>query len=435
MSPLYNSVLFLFLLAASPVLIYKLLTNKKTRAGFFQKAGISTDDTLSKISASRPIWIHAVSVGETIAAIPLVKGLRQKHPDNKIVISTVTLTGYETARDKLLNTAEGVDAVMFAPYDIPFIVKKIVSMIDPSLYIVLETELWPNIFRILKKKRVPSMVVNGRISDKSFKGYGMIKPLIKTVLHDITALCMQSPADVDRIVSLGAPPSNVYKTGSIKFDQKPPSTEYDPDDLFFKDLSDNFNRPIFVAGSTHEGEEEQIADVHIKLKESFDDLLTIIAPRHPDRVTAVETVLNKKGLDFIKRSSAKVDGCRNADIIILDTIGELAKVYNAASVVFIGGSLVNNGGHNALEPSSLGKAVLFGPHMENFREIAALLTGNNGAIQVKDKDELAITLARLLSDGTELEKIGNAGRLIYEQNRGAVESTLKVADKLLAGTR
>lgn len=326
---------------------------------------------------------------------------------------------------------KGVDAVIFAPYDITFIVKKVISAINPSLYIVLETELWPNIFLALKKRGIPTMIVNGRISDKSFKGYSLIKPLIQTVLNDITVLCMQSAADVNRIISLGALPENVVKTGSIKFDQKPPSIEYDPDDLFFKDLSLNFNRPLFVAGSTHEGEEEQIADVHINLKKSFDDLLTIIAPRHPERVPAVETVLNKKGLKFIKRSAAKRDGCRDANIIILDTIGELAKVYNAASVVFIGGSIVYNGGHNALEPSSLGKAVLFGPHMENFREIASLLTENNGAIQVKNKDELAKTLAYLLSNKSERVKMGNAGRLIYEQNRGAVERTLKIAIKLL----
>jgi len=215
--PLYNAALYLFLFLASPALIYKLATKRKTRAGFFQKTGIRPDKILPTLAAGRPIWVHAVSVGETIAAIPLVRELKKAHPGRKIVVSTVTLTGYNTAREKLIDNEGGADAVIFAPYDVPPVVNKLISIINPSLYMVIETELWPNMFWGMKKRGIPAMIVNGRISDSSFKGYMRVRSLLRTVLSDVTALCMQSVTDVDRIIAMGALPGNVVKTGSIKF--------------------------------------------------------------------------------------------------------------------------------------------------------------------------------------------------------------------------
>jgi 3-deoxy-D-manno-octulosonic-acid transferase len=404
--------------------LFLVIINKRYGQGFFQKLGVISWQPLMQTAHRRPVWIHAVSVGEVTAAMPLVKALKQQFSEVPIILSTSTATGNHTAR-QYVNL---IDHLIFFPYDYLFNVRRFIARIRPRVFIVLETELWPNFLRELGRQGIPAIMVSGRISPRSFRNYQALRFLFKNVLEHIACFCMQTSADAERIIALGAERSRVLVTGNIKFDQPlPDGSSVGPDELY-QALNLKQGQKLFIAGSSHQGEEEIVLEVFQKLQDVLPDLVLLIAPRHPERFNEVEALLRAKGMRYC-RKTAMIPSA--TDVILLDTIGELAKLYRIGTVIFIGGSLVPVGGHNVLEPAAYKKPVLFGPHMDNFSAIAKTLIEHNGAIKVQDGTELGIQAARLLSDAQLREAMGdNAFRTVAE-NAGALKKSMDVIKKII----
>ncbi len=430
---IYSLLLFLFLLFSSPYFLFRMITKGKYKKGLKQRLGFTPPlytgaGLIPKVKNKDIIWVHAVSVGEVIAASPIIDAIKKRFPNDNFLISTVTDTGQDMARKAISDPKE----IIYFPLDFKWIVNKVLKVIQPKLFIMVETELWPNFIREAKRRKIPLAVVNGRISSKSYKGYRIIKPFLKRVLSNIDLFSMQSKLDEERIISLGVSEERVYTTGNVKFDglkTEPPDMEKLAEELkiSLKDL-------VLVAGSTHPKEEEIILDIYQKVKEEFPDLRLILTPRHPERIPEVESLCKNRNLSYIRRSQITDHRSPITDhrpIILLDTIGELAKVYSLATVVFVGGSLVPIGGHNILEPAALGKAPLFGPYMHNFIESARLLKEGEGGIQIRNKEELLEKVLSLLRGAEEREGLGEKAQRIVKEHQGASEKTVELIGKLL----
>lgn len=412
------------LLLASPVILAVLLAKKRCRRGLAQRLGRINCDAADR----RPvIWVHAVSLGEVVAAVPLVRRLHERFPQVRIVVTTVTETGREAVEQRLGGVAEH----RYAPLDFPWAVSAFIETLNPALFLFVETELWPNLLRALARANVPVVLVNGRLSSRSFRGYRLLRPFMRQILGGISMLLMQSPRDAARMAALGAPPDRTLCTGNIKFDQPTPAVL---PGMPTKDLFVNESEELFVAGSTHPGEEEQLLRAYTILLKRVPALVLLLAPRHIERTEKVEATVAAHGFRAVRRSRLVV-GARPMSgprVIILDTRGELATVYRDASVAFVGGTLVPVGGHNLLEPASWGKPVLFGPHTDHCAEIAALLLEAGGGRQVRDADECAAAVEACLRDRHRLERMGQAARRVVLDNRGALGRTLDVLEKVLA---
>ena len=406
---LYNTLIILSILLFSPVILYKLLTDKRYRTGLSERLGNIPDAVIDAMAGQRPIWFHAASVGEVIASQKLLEGIRERFPGRRLLVSTFTPTGNEAAKEKLK-----ADGVIFLPLDFPWAVNRAVKKVNPSTLILMETELWPNLIRKAGSMGIPVVLVNGRISDTSYGKYWFISPLLKKVFESITLFLMQSEGDAGRVITLGAEQSKVTVTGNIKFDLKPADK-----DIGFMD---NWGGPVLLAGSTHKGEDAPILDIYKGLRERYPALKLVLAPRHLDRVREVEGILKEKGLQFVRRSevSEKIE----LPILLLDTLGELATFYKYGTIVFIGGSLIPVGGHNPLEPALYGKPVLFGPHMENFRDSARILEESGGGARVDNPEGLNNRIDRLLSDIDLRQTMGNNARQAVLKNQGATERTM-----------
>lgn len=424
----YNTLLNLLTLILSPFIIIILILRKKYRYGFFQKCGFYTESQFFKKLRTRPVWIHAVSVGEVMSTTPLVNIIRKNFPDLPIILSTVTKTGNFTAH----HNVKGVDLVIYFPYDYNFIVKKVISKISPLIFVTLETELWPNFSRELHLQNIPSIVVSGRISSESFKRYSFFSFFFKRVLSNIDFFCMQSKTDADRIISIGASSEKVALTGNIKFDLKIPGITTEEIKELQKDLHLNDSLKILIAGSTHRGEEEIIIKVFTRLKKKINTLLLILAPRHPERFNEVEDLLKNSKLPYLRRTALPIAPQKNMHhVILLDTIGELSKSYSIADIVFIGGSLVPVGGHNVLEAAVFSKPVLYGKYMDNFREVASLLEGKKGAIQVNNEDEFFEQSLLLLNNKELCRQIGETAFQVINENSGSVNKSMIILKKIL----
>jgi 3-deoxy-D-manno-octulosonic-acid transferase len=414
---LYDLIFLIFAVCYLPVFLFK----KKFHAGFAMRLGFLPAEPDLK----GPIWIHAVSVGEAVSVKHLVASLKEKFPQKDFIISTVTHTGNKIAR----SYAGKRDRVIYLPLDFSFVVRRVIRKIEPSLFIIAETELWPNLISCLHKKNIPIAVVNARISDRSFKGYLMAKSVFKPVLNKIDIFCVQSKVDAERLEKLGVAPDKITVTGNMKFDIRIRDYEElqkDYTDYRLK-LGLGAKDKFWVAASTHPGEEEAILKVYLDICAGYPEFKLLIAPRHPDRAAAVEKLANKYSrLKAYKVSNlARLDvvlpdpGCR--PVFILDTIGQLMYFYAISDLVFVGGSLVKKGGHNILEPASLAKPVLFGKYMFNFRDIAALFLENKAGIMVSDAGELEQSLKFLLSSPGEMARLGAAGREAILKNQGATD--------------
>lgn len=369
-------------------------------------------------------WIHAVSVGESVTAIPLVQGIRRRWPELAVVLTTVTPTGARVVADRL---GEAVTHRYF-PLDLPGPVGRALRGVRPRFFIGMETELWPNFFRALARRRIPSMIANGRISDRSYRRYRRIRFLMRRLLREVSVFAMQSQEDGRRIIALGAPPERVVVTGSLKADQEPEHPA--AGELWERLLGLGPGERVWVAGSTHPGEEEIVAEVFGGLAATVPQLTLLLAPRHPERVPEVERLLESRGLRTVRRSQLPRERGRSA-VILLDTVGELAQFYRVAEVVFVGGSLIPAGGHNMFEPALRRKPVVFGPHTSNFRESAELLTGAGGALVVRDAEELEQATRRLLEDPELARTMGEAAFQAVVGRQGAVEATLDLVARYL----
>lgn len=426
----YNIVL----LTVSPLVVAVLLAKPRCRPGLLQRLGLQ--DCLSAQSRRpdqphRPvIWIHAVSLGEVVAVTPLVNELHRRHPTYRLVVSTVTETGREAVEQRLAGVADHC----YAPLDFPWVVSRFIDRLQPRLYLFVETELWPNLLWHLRRRGVPAALVNGRLSSRSFarQQWVAVRSFYRTMLQTLTLCLMQSDRDVDRIVALGAEVSRVRRTGNIKFDQPRPDVAESGTTRAYLELKDT--EQLFVAGSTHPGEEEILVECYQTLVTRYPSAVLLLAPRHIERAESVEAMIRSRGLPVQRRSSIGQAGVLRPTgprVIVLDSRGELAAIYREAVVAFVGGTLVPIGGHNLLEPAQWAKPVLFGHYTDHCAEIADLLIQGGGARRVLDAEDLTKHVMALFSDGGEREQMGRSAHQVVEQNQGALQRTLEAIDRLL----
>ena len=375
---------------------------------------------------ARPVgWIHAVSVGEAIAAAALVEGMRRTWPTLPLVVSTVTETGARVVRERF----GGVAQHRYVPLDVPGAARRVIASINPAFFVCMETELWPNVLRLLALRGVPTMIANGRLSDRSFSRYRWLRGAMRRVLGDVTVFGMQSDEDARRMIALGAAPERVVVTGNVKHEPLP-----DPAgaaDLWRRLFGLSAGQPVWVAGSTHRGEDEVVLEAHRRAQGKHPGVVLVLAPRHPERVGEVIALATKAGFAPVRRSELSGRGRAATSVIVLDTIGELAQLYSIADVVFVGGSLMPLGGHNVLEPALRGKPVLFGPHTSNFRDAAAILVAGGGGLVVRDVGELTTELGQLLADADLRGRQGAAAREAALSRHGAVRATLDLVARYL----
>ena len=416
---LYSAAIVCYALSASPRLLYEAVRHGKYVGTIRERWGHLPDGVDPE---GRPsIWIHAVSVGEVQAARTLIPGLRDRYPGHRLWLSTTTRTGRAVA-----DGIEAVDGLFYFPLDLPPAVDRVLDRVRPVLFVAVDTELWPNLLRRCARRGVRTMLVNGRISDRSYPRYRLVRRWFRRVLADVDRCCAQSDESARRLVDLGAPADRVVTTGNLKFDVLPaprPATAPRHDDLP-RSLGLAPDRPVLMAASTHPGEEGPVLDAFRRLRAREPGLVLVLAPRHPERGAEVAALAAGRGLTAVRRSRLPKGGPGRADVVVLDTVGELAALFPAATVVFVGGSLVPAGGHNVIEPAAGGRPVVFGPHMENFAEIAELFLARGAARRVSGAEELEPALAELLADPRQRAELGAAARSLVEANRGAAARSL-----------
>ncbi len=385
--------------------------------------GISRSLT-AQIGGRPNVWVHAVSVGEVLAVLDLIQKIKARFPDYQIVCSTVTKTGQKLAKEKLSKE----DIVIYAPLDFSWVVRKFIRVIQPKIYVTAETEIWPNLYALLHKANVPIVLVNGRISDKSFEGYRKFRFLTRRVLACVDFFCMQSEQDVERIKHLGAPSDKVKCVGNIKFD----NLKEDPG-LDLSELKLHIPGRLFVAGSTHPGEEEIICDAYAKLKSEFAGLRLVMAPRHIERTDEVMKIIKRKRFHPVRLSDVRVTAINENTVVVVDTIGYLRHLYKIATVVFIGKTLNVNagGGQNMIEPVAFGKPTLVGPHTQNFKNVVSIFLKAKCLIQVNDPEELLTEMKKLLNSSERMAAMGQIGMRVIEQNEGATDKSMDIIGKFL----
>jgi len=424
---LYSLGLSLLFVALLPYFVIQALRYGKYASSFKQRLGLLPDSIRG--DGGRTIWLHAVSVGEFLAAKPLINQLKRELPDYRVVVSTTTLTGQRLAQSES-NTIEGA---FYFPFDWRFAVRRSLDWVNPSIVIILETELWPNFLRECRKRGVITILANGRISSRSFRRYRFVGSFISRVIGDLSLMIMQTDADAERARALGSPADRVRVCGNLKYDKagtggwglgvgtEPEATDSD------KELDREFalspSSHLIVAGSTAPGEEEMLLASLRKIRThaGLEDTRLLIAPRHPERFDEVARLIAKSGFKIARRSETA--NSSRADVILLDSIGELASVYRFAAVVFVGGSLVPRGGHNIIEPAAFAKPIIVGKHTGNFRQIVSDFAEADALVQI-DSNHLADAFLQLLSDRALAREMGDQARGILLANRGACERTI-----------
>ena len=414
---LYDILLLVLTPVIIPYHLYRLFRRGRSLAGFGERFGLIAPNALAKIAGKdAPIWVHAVSVGETIAVKPLLRELKKRFPERPLVLSNGTETGRGIAE-----SIPEVDLCLYVPFDYRFAVSRSLRLVSPALVIIVETELWPRFILTARRRAIPTVMVNGRISDRSFPRYRRLSFFFGPVLTRMTAFCMQTPEDARRIIAMGAPAERVHASRNLKYDL--PVRRIDEAER--ASLRDRYRIPegarVLVAGSTHPGEDEPVIEAFTALRSGRPDLFLVLVPRHPERAPEVAAMATGKGMTVTRRSALDTAPRPEAGgVLLVDTIGELMDLYALADLVFVGGSLVPTGGHNLLEPASVGQPVVFGPYMHNFREIADLVLAAGAGAQVPDAAGLRETLARLLDDDTARREMGERGaRLMAEQGGAA----------------
>jgi 3-deoxy-D-manno-octulosonic-acid transferase len=359
------------------------------------------------------IWVHAVSVGEVKAVERLLERLRQQFPASPLVVSTATPTGQQLARQR----RDIIDQTFYFPIDLPWCVSRALDRVQPQMVIIAETEIWPNFLRACRKRGTRVVMINGRISDKSFARYRLVRRWLRKVFEDYTIIGMQSEMDRRRIEAIGADPQKVTVFGNLKYDVVGASKPVEP---ALAGVLEGWN-PLWIAASTMPGEEDFVLDAFAELRIAHPRLKLLIAPRHADRFDAVEEMVQRRRISCARRT--RLDGA--ADVLVLDSFGELASVFQYATVVFMGGSLVSRGGHNVLEPAMYRKPIVFGPHMENFRDMARLFLESRAAVQIHSPAELAQATGELLKNESKARELGRNAHDIVQQNTGATDRVLR----------
>ena len=412
----------IFLIFALIYLPYVCLRGKWHK-GFMMRMGFWPRSSKEACLKKKNIWVHAVSVGEVGVVLGLIEKMRQSFNGYGFVVSTVTPTGYALARSRLARE----DVVIYAPLDFSPVIRAYVEVIRPQVYLSAETEIWPNLFYALHKRGVPVILVNGRISSRAYRRYHRVRGLLKIVLGYVQVFCMQSPSDADKVRALGAMPGRLRVVGNMKFDLHQDARE------ILNDFGWEERGLVWVAGSTHPGEEEILLDIFRDLRNEFMGLQLVLAPRHIERCEVVAEAIRRSGFRprFFSRFLEEGGKATQGDVILVDTIGHLKEIYRFAHIVFIGKSLVVRGGQNIIEPASLGKPICIGPHTENFKNIMDIFREAGAVVQVTDAEDLRVQMRLLLRDRDKAVSLGRAAQNVVEKNRGATERTLKILNDLI----
>lgn len=468
---LYSFVLTLLFLALLPYFVYQAARHGKYAGSIMERLGWLPQHAGG--DSRNTIWVHAVSVGEFLAATPLIERLKRELPMTRLVVSTTTLTGQQLARSH----SNHFDSVFYFPFDWRFSVRRSLAKVNPLAVIILETELWPNFLRECQKRGVTIVLANGRISERSFSRYRMIGRPLKHAIQSFSLMIMQSETDAERARQLGAPAERVHVCGNLKYDSEVGEdstvqvsessiripdvrasdlSTHRPDSLGHPDNSEAQSAPLIVAGSTAPGEEEMLlaALKEVRSRKDLENTRLLVAPRHPERFDEVARLIRHSGFTLARRSDYQVSSNapvgrppdtlrsrhrnaelnaeeRSCDVLLLDTIGELASLYRFASVVFVGGSLVPRGGHNIIEPAAFAKAIIVGPHTENFRQIISDFQIEAAVVQIQSGAALSKEFISLLSAPDRAKAIGERARNILISNRGATERTVAMIKEFI----
>ena len=427
----YNFLIMLvFIIIVLPCFLYRLVKEKGFGHRFRQSMGLVRREEIDAVADTNCIWLHGASVGEMVALSPLVKEIKNTMPERKVLVSAVTVGGYDMARQILPEA----DAIINFPLDLPLVAESMVRRIRPGIFMMVETELWPNFLRAMRKRNIPVMMVNGRVSEKSAKNYHYLFSILRDMLNNINRFCMQSSIDAEYIIQLGADPEKVFVTGNTKFDQT--YAEVSPDNLAAYKTELGLGEeayPIIIAGSTHPSEEEAVLTSFTALRKKYPQARLIIAPRKLNRIDEIKRLNTKFGYEMGYRSKLKEMKGRRPEfpVLLIDTIGELGRIYAVGDIVFVGGSLIHYGGHNVLEPAAHAKPILVGPSMEDFKDSYSLLSKAGACRMVPNVDGLTDAFLEIAGDDTLRKKMGDASIQIIRENRGAAQKTIYYLTDLL----
>jgi 3-deoxy-D-manno-octulosonic-acid transferase len=435
---LYNIFQVLGLILFFPLLLIIAIVTPKYRGRIPQRFGFGTKTLFEKLPDNKlKIWIHALSVGEVLSAQPLVKGLRRTYPEAVLIFSATTKTGEELA---LQNMQDMVDMFVPFPFDLPFVVKKTINRLNPDLFILIETDFWPNFLHSLHEYNIPALLVNGRISKNSFTNYKRLRKIFLPMFNTFRFISMQTVFDAQKIIEFGVRHDTVKALGNLKYDAVLPETvgwdrEQRPTEFYRQQFGIPMEKTVWIAGSTHPGEEGIILSAYKRLSLLFPDLFLVVAPRKTERGKEVKEIAASIGLTVRRRTAPFEDEeMPGAPFLILDTMGELTRMYSFCDIAFVGGSLVPDGGHNPLEPAAFGKPILFGPHMEDFIEISTDLLEKKAAIVCHDEEEIFENLKTLLVDVNLRDRMGEKAQSLVLQHRGVTKRHLEIIQVILNPT-
>ncbi|MBF0379487.1 MAG: 3-deoxy-D-manno-octulosonic acid transferase [Magnetococcales bacterium] len=409
-----------------PILLWKYFSTAKYKGTISQRFGFD----LPKFNNSRPrIWLHAVSVGETLGAKGVVEKLSLQFPDHDIVLSTVTKTGQQVAKDKL----KGLAATFYLPVDLPFIVNKVVEKIEPEFFIVMETELWPNLFKAMEKNSIPVITINGRLSPGSFKNYSRFSFFMKKYLQPVKLFAMQSALDAQRMEKIGGDGKKIINTGNLKYDQAVKTASQEEMALLAKKLP-HPKSPVWIAASTHPGEEETVLAVFGRLQKLLPNIKLILVPRHPERGDKIADMIKSHGWDYSKitdihKSQQQYEWFQA--VLLVDQVGWLTRLYGYAQVAFIGGTLIPHGGQNLLEAAAWSIPPVFGPSRYNFQEASQQILDAGGGVMIEDGDTLYNAVAELLQSEQKCKDMGNNAQMVVAANTGALDRTMSAIIKTI----
>ena len=418
---IYSAIFYLL----TPIILLRLLYRALKAPAYKKRWAERFGFPVYAESTADFIWLHAVSVGETLAAVPLVKTLQEKYPQHRLMVTCMTPTGSERIKAAF---GDSVDH-SYMPYDTPDAVARFLNRLKPKMLIIMETELWPNTIAACQSRDIPVILANGRLSARSAAAYQSISSLVQPMLSGISAVAAQHKDDGDRFIRLGLPPSALEVTGNIKFDLSLDRDVQDRAAVLSEQWHCGNNRPVFLAASTHRGEDEIILQSFGQIKQQIDNALLVLVPRHPERFNQVGELCTSAGFTLARRSAG--DKVEAADVLLGDTMGELMVFFGACDVAFVGGSLVATGGHNMIEPAAWGVPVLTGPHLFNFTEASQLLLAADGMLVCNDAAELAEQCISLMGNKGRRQEVGNAARLVAEANRGALDKLMSVIDRFI----
>ncbi|TSA11169.1 MAG: 3-deoxy-D-manno-octulosonic acid transferase [Deltaproteobacteria bacterium] len=429
MFTLYNVLQLTFIFIFLPFILLKIAFTPKYRQRILNRLGLHLP-SMDVVDDSGPrIWIHALSVGEVMSSIALVREMRRRFPDWVIIYSTSTATGAGIARQKL---GDMVDYLITYPLDLFWSVRQVVKSVRPDLFVLIETDLWPNMLGALSRRGIPIILLNGRISDASFNNYKRLGLFFRPLFSLIDCFAMQSLEDKEKMVRLGISPQKIYRIGNLKFDQEGVQIGEKETGELRHILHIPAESKVFIAGSTHAGEEKIILSAYGKLILTYPDLFLLLAPRDPGRADEVKRLVQSAGFDTYKRTELPaLPESNKAQVVVLDTLGELSKLYALATVAFVGGSLAPERGHNVLEVAAHARPALFGPHIEDFKEAATALIKRGGGYMVNNEDELVAALRLILADSSQAQKAGGMAFQVIEENRGAVSRAVDLISETI----